>query len=150
MNKNNLVLQLQQEVKGLTSYLVNDDYRNAADDASRETGWSFPVEDGFQTLWIKQRAKRHLFFYLLSESAIKFKVEQINLQHKFDHFKILVEDMDQKFEDIQESRPEKFAGVDVHKLFGTKIDAGFSSDFVGRDTTYSDDNKVVFTPTEND
>lgn len=129
--------------------MVNQDYDNACNDASRETGWTFPVEGDFKIYWFKQRAKRHLFFYLLSESAVKFKVEQINLQHKFDHFKILIKDLDTKFENIQESRPEMFAGVDAFKLFGTKIDAGFSSDGVGRDTTYSDQNEVVFTPTEN-
>ena len=150
MNENQLKVLLKQEVKSLSSKLVAQDYTNAVDDAGRETGWSFPVDDDFEAYWMKQRAKRHLFFYLLSESAVKFKVEQINLQHKFDHFKILIKDMDQKFEAIQESRPEKFAGVDAFKMFGTKIDAGFSADHVGRDTTYSDDNEVVFTPTEDD
>ena len=146
MNKTTLKVQLTQEVKGLSSKLVDQDYENACNDASRETGWSFPIATDFKEYWIKQRAKRHLFFYLLSESAVKFKVEQINLQHKFDHFKILIKDMDQKFEAIQESRPEMFAGVDAFKLFGTKIDTGFSADSVGRDTTYSDDNEVVFPP----
>ena len=77
LTKNQMMTLLEKEVKGLTSYLDSDDYSNACDDASRETGFTFPVADGFQTLWMKSRAKRHIFFYLLTESAHKFKYEQI-------------------------------------------------------------------------
>lgn len=150
MDRNRLKVLLQQELKDLSDKLEPVDFNNACNDASMETGWDFPMGTTFKQYWVKQRAKRHLFFYLMSESSSKFKVEQINLQHKFDHYKILVQEMDKKFEEIQESRPDQFADVDAFKLFGTKIDAGFSTDHVGRDTTYSDDNEVIFTPTEND
>ena len=150
MDRNKLRVLLQQELKSLTSKLESVDYTNASNDAALETGWDFPIATSFKQYWIKERAKRHLFFYLLSESAAKFKVEGISLQHKFDHFEILIKEMDKKFEEIQESRPDVFAGVDAFKLFGTKVDAGFSTDGVGRDTTYNSRNEVVFSPTEND
>ncbi|RLI01786.1 hypothetical protein DRO30_03600, partial [Candidatus Bathyarchaeota archaeon] len=82
MTKSELITLLEEEIKGLSSYLISSDYSNACDDASKETGWSFPVSGDFKIFWIKQRAKRHLFFYLLTESAHKFKFEQINLQHR--------------------------------------------------------------------
>ena len=150
MTLNELRVQLTQELKSLSSKLVEQDYINACNQASVETGWDFPTGTSFKTHWMKERAKRHLFFYLLSESAAKFKVNGINLQHKFEHFKYLIKIMDEDFIAIQEDRPDVFSGVDSFKMFGTKIDAGFSSDSVGRDTTYSDYNEVVFTPTEND
>jgi len=141
-----LKVKLAQEVKGLSTKLVEQDYLNACNQASSETGWSFPTDTTFKDHWMKERAKRHIFFYLLSESAAKFKVDNINLQHKFEHFKILVATMDKEFID----RPDIFSGVDAFKMFGTKIDAGFSNDGLGRDTTYINENEVVFTPTEND
>ncbi|MDY6863880.1 MAG: hypothetical protein SV062_12945 [Thermodesulfobacteriota bacterium] len=147
MTKEELITLLEQEVKGLTSYLVSDDYNNACDDSSRETGWGFPVSGDFKIFWIKQRAKRHLFFYLFTESAHKFKFEQINLQHRFDHYKEIIKDMDISFVEIQESRPEEFAQVSSYKMFGHKIDAGFQYESqTGRDYTYDEDNEIIVTP----
>ena len=34
--------------------------------------------------------------------------------------------------------------------FSSKIDAGFQYDELGRDTTYSDENKVIIAPNETD
>jgi len=150
MTKNELVILLEREVKGLSSYLDPLDYRNAADDAARETGWAFTVSGVFKEYWIKERAKRHIFFYLLSESAHKFKVEQINLQHRFDHYSKIIAYMDKQFQEIIEERPDQFAEADPFKMFGTKIDAGFAYDSAGRDITYDESNQVDFSPKEND
>lgn len=139
--------KLEEEVKGLSTYLEGDDYTNACNDASRETGWSFPVTTNFKIQWMKDRAKRHLFFYLFSESAHKFKYEQINLQHRFEHYKIIIEKMDTDFKEALDANPQEFAGAEDYEMFGTKADAGFQYDPVtGKDTTYDDDNKIVFTP----
>lgn len=150
MIKDEFIILVKQEVKGLYSYLVDNDYENAADDASRETGWSFPVSGNFKEYWIKQRMKRHLFFYLYTESAHKFKYKQINLQHRFDHYHTMLfgkDGMDTKFVEAMEERPDLFAGVSISHLFGTKVDAGFQyQPQTGRDTTYRDDNVVVFGP----
>lgn len=152
LTQTNLVARLKQEVKGLTSYLVDDDYNNATTDAINEFGMTFPVSGQETEYWVKRRAKRHLFFYLLSEGAHKFKFEQINLQHRFEHYRDLVKYEDEAFEKFKEENPDLFAGVDTYKMFTTKVDAGFSYDEFGRDTTYDDidDNEVNFTPKESE
>ncbi len=151
MTKAEMRLQVEQEVKGLSSYLDPVDFTNACEDAERETGFSFPTSTNFQTHWNKTRAKRHIFFYLLTESAHKFKYEQINLQHRFEHYRTIVNDMDKKFETAKDDFYLEFSGASSVNIFGTKIDAGFQYDpLTGRDTTYNDDNSTVLSPTEND
>lgn len=139
--------KLEEEVKGLSAYLEGDDYTNACNDAARETDWPFPVITNFKILWMKNRAKRHLFFYLYSESAYKFKYEQINLNQRFDHLDKVLKRMDEDFVAAMEANPEEFAGVDSFELFGTSASAGFQYDpITGKDITYNEANKVVFTP----
>ncbi len=146
-----MITLITAEVKGLSSYLADADYTNATNDASRETGWSFPVTGDFKIYWMKQRAKRHLYEYLLTESAHKFKYEQINLQHRFLHYSKLIEQMDKAFIDIQEARPDQFADVAAYKLFSTKIDAGFAYvNQTGQDITYRNDQLVEFGPKKNE
>ena len=160
-SKADLTVLLEEEVKGLTSYLDSDDYSNALDDASRETGWDFPVSEGFRALWMKVRAKRYLFFYLLTESAHKFKIKQISLNHRFEHYYDIiygkkgdgVTGLDADWEKAKEEYPAEFipVGTDPSELFGTKVDAGFQyQPQTGIDTTYTDDNKVCFSPSEED
>jgi len=147
MTQTEMEEKLEEEVKGLSTYLEGDDYTNACNDASMETGWSFPVSTDFKILWMKQRAKRALFFYLMSESAYKFKYEQINLQHRFAQLKLSIEMMDKSFAEALEANPQEFANVEAYELFGTSARAGYQYDpITGKDTTYSDDNKTVFTP----
>jgi len=147
LDRDSLIAKLKLEVKSLTSYLEDDDYGNAVDDSARETGWALPLTDAFKEYWYKNRSKRHLFFYLLSESAHKFKVKQINLQHRFDHYNILVKEMDEKFVEVQENYPELFTSADYESLFGNKIDAGFAYEpQTGRDITYETDQKVIISP----
>lgn len=151
MNRDSLIDSLKEEVKGLSSHLAEDDYTNACLDATRETGWAFPVSGEFQEFWQKERAKRHLFFYLATESAHKFKYKQINLQHRFDNYFRIIKLMDNRFEEIQSERPDMFANVDTYKLFGTKVDAGFQYEpQTGRDFTYSETNIVLHKPDEAD
>ncbi len=149
MTKAEFIALAKEEVKGLTSYLVDNDYDNAADDAVRETGWVYPVSGNFKEYWTKQRIKRHLFFYLYTESAHKFKYKQINLNHRFEHYHKMLfgkGGMDEKFAEAIEERPDLFAGVSVSHLFGTKVDAGFQYSPTGRDTTYRKNNIVNFGP----
>ena len=147
LTRTTLIALLEVEVKGLSSYLDADDYGNAVDDAARETGWALPLSDAFKEYWYKTRSKRHLFYYLLSESAHKFKVKQINLQHRFDHYSLLVKDMDEKFAKVQEDYPELFTSADYECMFGSKIDAGFAYEpLTGRDITYDTDQKVIISP----
>jgi hypothetical protein len=151
MTEEEFVDKLVEEVKGLDNYLERDDYTNALSDASGETGWAIPEDNATKILWIKKRAKRHLFFYLFTESAHKFKFKQINLQQRFEHYREIVKDMDEEFLSFQESRPDLFGGVDPFHMFGTKVDAGFAYEGqTGEDITYSEVNEVDFTPNEND
>jgi len=151
MEQTEMELLVEGEVKGLSSYLDRVDFINACNDAAMETGFSFPTSTDFQTYWNKLRAKRHIFFYLLSESAHKFKYEQINLQHRFEHYRSLIKDMDVQYEAAKEEFYLEFSGASSVNIFGTKIDAGFQYDpLTGRDTTYKSDNVPVLTPTEDD
>ena len=149
MDKTEFVHTMKQEVRGLDTYLEGVDYENALTDAARETGWAFPVTTDFRIHWLKMRAKRHLFFYLASESAYKFKVKQFSLDQRFKHYNILVKDMDKQYTDIQDMHPEEFTGADPSALFGHKIDAGFAYDEFGKDITYDGDQQVIISP-END
>lgn len=143
---------LQEEVKGLSSYLVDEDYTNAIRDAEIETGFSLPLEDDiYDFLWLKKRAKRHLFFFLYSESAHKFKVDQINLQHRFEHYDKMIAVMDKEWKEELEANPHKYANVNPCHLFGSKVDAGFAyENETGRDITYDEDNDVNVYPSDTD
>ena len=138
---------IKQEVKSLATYLESEDYENALSDAKRETGWS-TFTTNFKEHWIKMRAKRHLFFYLASETARKFKVKQFSLDQRFKHYMLLIKRMDEEFKEAQEEHPEEFTSADPSALFGSKIDAGFAYDEFGRDITYDSDQNVIITPSD--
>lgn len=146
MTKDEFVTLITSEVMGLSSYIDSTDVGNALDDASRETGWAFPVSSNFRIYWIKYRAKRHLFFYLMTESAHKFKIRTIDAGIRFDHYRSAILMMDREFASIQEEQPQEFADVDTYKVFGTKIDAGYSYDPVGKETTYDSEQLVITEP----
>lgn len=151
MTQDELAQQLTLEVKNLDTYLEADDYTNAIDDAEAETGWTLPQTDGLKLLWLKKRAKRHIFFYLMTESAHKFKYKQINLQQRFEHYKETIKVMDEEFLAFQEDRPDLFGDVSPFHAFGTKIDAGFAYEGqTGKDITYDSVAEVDFSPKEND
>ena len=141
---------LQQEIKGLKNKVDSHDINNCILDAARETGWTLPLTTGFREFWFKERAKRHLFFYLWTESAHKFKFESINLQHRFAQYEKLIKKMDVQYAEALEAYPHEFAGAPARELFGTKIEAGFQYDVTGADTTYSDKNRTILRPDDND
>lgn len=150
MTKTELTILLQQEMKGLTVSLNGDDYDNAVASAERDTTWSLPQTTNFKVKWLIERSKRHLFFYLLSESASKFRFKNIHLQHRFEHYSKLIDRMDKDFEKAMEDDAFEFAGVSSFEIGGHKIDAGFASQGqTGRDFTYDEENVVIITPNEN-
>lgn len=151
MTEEELIDKITEEVKNLDTYLERDDYVNSLGDAQAETGWTLPQDDTLKLLWLKKRAKRHIFFYLYTESAHKFKYKQINLQQRFEHYAEILKVMDEEFVAFQEDRPDLFGDVSPFHAFGTKIDAGFAYEGqTGKDITYSKVNEVDFTPKEND
>nr|BDD45811.1 hypothetical protein 10 [bacterium] len=160
MTKSELITKLKREFgvgsstasNALAAKFDEDNYSDAVDDAERDTGWSMPVTTGFKIKWMKERAKRALFFYMISGQAHKFDYEQIGLSDRFKHYKSLIESMDTEFEKAKEDDAFEFAGVSALHMFGTKIDAGFQyEDQTGIDTTYdSDTNEVIIHPTDSD
>jgi hypothetical protein len=151
MTKDEMITLVQQELKNLSNKLEADDFTNACDDAARDTGWGFPVTGDVKIFWQKQRVKRHLFFMLLTESLPQFKVNQINLQHRFEHYSKIIEKMDEDFKVAKSENIAEFAGVSEAHLFGTQISAGFKYESqTGKDLTYSKSNEVIITPNEND
>jgi len=147
MTRTEMITQLQAEVKGLTSSLADADYGNAIDAAERDTGWDLPQTGEFKLKWLLERSKRHLFFFLMSESAAKFRFKSIYLNHRFEHYMRIIDVMDKNFEKAQEENAFEFAGVSAYELAGSKIDAGFKTEpQTGRDMTYSDYNETIITP----
>jgi len=146
MTKDELIVIVQRELKGLADEFDSDNFSDAADEASRDTGWSFPVSTAFRVLWMKKRTKRHLYEMKRDDTAEDFHAKNYYMNQKFEHYRLMIQDADTEFVNIQESRPEEFADVDAYKIFGTKIDAGFAYDCVGNDKTYRDDQLISFDP----
>ena len=149
MTYNELLALLPTEIKGLSNYLVSVDYENAVNDAIRETGWALPVvgynaqQSALVELWLKSRAKRHLFFYLMSESAHKFKYDVIFLNQRFDHYSTIIKQMDDNWNQFINDYPELFI-TNASDWFGTKVDAGFAYEETGEDITYNPSVVTIF------
>lgn len=149
MTQRELEMLVQNDVKGLDTYLDQDDYTRAVDAAVRETGYATTSTNATKIHWLVERSKYALFGMLLSESAHKFKVKQYSLHHRFEHYLALRKYMDEQYTAYLADMPVD-PDSPVH-IGGMKIDAGFSYDGdTGIDTTYSDENLVMFTPGEND
>jgi len=142
MTQDDLLDLLPVELKGLSKYLVTVDYENAVNDALRETGWTFPMSSTTMEYWVKTRSKRHIFFYLMSESAHKFKYDVISLDQRFLHYKAIIEQMDKEWANFTLDNPELFID-NAEDWFCTKIDAGFAYDEVGTDLSYDPNVSVI-------
>jgi hypothetical protein len=147
MTKDELVILVRQEMKGLSTQFEEEDYINAVEDALRDTGWTLPETNATKLKWIKDRTKRHLFFMMVTVSAHKFKFKQYNLQNRFEHYFKLIEKMDEAWSIFQ---TEELLTLEGAGGFGTKIAAGFSYDEFGRDTTYGSENVVTINPSDSD
>lgn len=148
MTKIEAINIITREIKALSSNFVSNDYVDAINTASRETGFSFPTSTSFQIKWLIERAKRALFFSLLSENVESFKFKQINLQDKFKNLKQIVDSMDLAFE--KAIAEFEFANVSVTQAFGHKVDAGFAYDAFGKEVTYDKDQLVTINPSSSD
>jgi len=144
------IITLKQEFKSLASKLNAQDFKNAVDTTERETGWSLPVDNNDKENWFVRRAKRHLFYYLMTEAAHKFKFEGINLQQRFEHYRVIIRDEDRAWNDFFEANAHLLAGVAARELFGTVVHAGFQYDLIGQDSTYTNDNDVEINPNDDD
>ena len=149
MTQSELIVFLQRRMRQQVNDLVADDYTDAIDEAEQELGWTLPQTDGFKLRWLKSRSVRHLLYFLQTGSARKFRFEGAHLHHRFKHYSDMLETIDKEFAKAYEEDSHLFEGVDAYRLFGTKVDAGFSSNKAGEDTTYDTSNQVIFEPTEN-
>jgi len=151
MTREDLINTVEKEIKSLASNFDVEDYEEATADAERDTGFSLPTTEAFKIKWLKDRTKRHLFFSLYTESAHKFKVKQISLNQRFDHYGKLIKVMDEAFEKAQNEEMFQFAGVDAVQAFGHQIGAGFAYDRnTGEDITYQKSNLVPIKPSDTD
>jgi hypothetical protein len=143
---------LKIQLSSLSTLITEDGYEFVCDQAIQELGWPFPLTVPARIFWTMKRATRHATYILLIASANKFKYKLVNLQHRFEHFKALIEMMDQEFADALNTDPTLFIDINLdpnaYKIFGTKIDAGFAYDFAGNDITYNMDRYINFTPSE--
>jgi hypothetical protein len=146
MTESELIVILGREISDLDTQFDSDDYADCVDNAERDTGFSFPTSDAFQIKWLKERAKRHLIFQLLTKNADKFRVKQIHLQNRFEHYIKMIEMMDEAFDKAQIEHIYEFAQVDSSHAFGHKVDSGFAYDNLGRDITYDEDQLVIVSP----
>jgi hypothetical protein len=137
------------QLSSLSTLITADGYALVCDQVTLELGWSYPVTSPTKVLWMIKRGTRYAIELLRLAAASKFKFKQVNLQHRFDHYQKLIEDMDKEFETAMAADIGLFAGVDSFKMFGTKIDAGFAYTSAGEDITYDWDQYVRFEPSEN-
>lgn len=147
MTEEELTTRVTQELKGLATNFVAQDYVNAIDSAGEETGFTLPNTNTEQITWLVRRTKRHLIYSLWVQNATKFKVKQLSLNQKFDHLGRLIEQMDKEYETAKDDIGFGDAAV-AWAYFGHKIDAGFQyNEVTGEDTTYTDLNEVDISPT---
>ena len=152
MTKAELINLLTNEISGLATDVGVEGYENAVAAAERETGYALPQTTDFRIELLRKRSIRHLLFSLCLGASRKFRAEGFHLDQRYKHYREIVQDLDKEYEKFQEDHPEEFMLTSVSdeavKLFGSQIDPGFSSDGLGRDTTYTDDNEVIVHPNE--
>jgi hypothetical protein len=146
---------IEIQLSSLSTLITADGYELVCDQTMQELGWSYPLTTSAKLFWAMKRGTRHAMYILLIASANKFKYKLVNLQHRFEHFQKLIADMDKEFATAMASEPSLFCTVgsadpNAFRMFGTKIDAGFSYDSIGNDTTYNTDKYVNFAPLEDD
>jgi hypothetical protein len=147
MTSGELITRVTSELKSLSTSFIEIDFTNSLSSAIEETGYSMPTSDNTKIFWLSQRMKRHLLSSLMIENVTKFQVKQIHLEHKYKNIADLVSSMDKAWAEVQKDQTLLFLD-DPYRIFGTKVDAGFQYDSIGRETTYTEDNSIIFTPDE--
>lgn len=145
-----LIDAIKIQLSTLSTLITEDGYSLICDQTLQELGWSYPMTTPTKVLWAIKRGTRYAIYLLLLVSASKFKYKQVNLQHRFEHYYKLIETMDEEFATAMATDIGTFAGVEAFRMFGTKIDAGFTYGFDGKDETYDYDKFVNFAPMEAD
>jgi len=146
MTEAELIARLERDFADQSGEVVAANYTDSIADAERETGWVLPQTSDFKVTWLINRSSRHLLYKLAIAAARKFRAEGYHLDQRFAQYFKMLNGMDDDFVEAVDNNPAEFAGVDAYKMFGHRIDAGFSYDPYGQDTTYTDDNVVIVHP----
>lgn len=143
MDATELTTKVTVGIGGLSTLFTADEYTSANDKAIMELGWSFPLTDTKKQYWAIERMKRHLIEILLLTTADQFRYKDLHRQQKFEHYEKVLKRLDDAFTTAQEEDPALFASVDSSLMFGTYASAGFVTDRLGRDRTYTEDDTVI-------
>lgn len=134
------LVEIIENLMGASYDKVSDEGKSLACElAQSELTWSLPQTDSFKLYWIVQRARRHLVYVLLVESAHKFRFKEIHLHNRFKHYHQLITMMDKEFLQAIEDRPLDFdhlASTNVEGAFGLYVSGGFHYNYAGEDLTY--------------
>lgn len=124
MDTVDLTLLLQIKLRGVAASFELHVLDAAVKLATLECGWELPAATSFRAHWLLERAYRHCIAMMCSDTASKFKFKQINLQHRFDHWFKMLQELDKQFAAIQAARPEEFpvdsalSDAEIIALFG--------------------------------
>ena len=134
------LVEIVENLMGASYDKVSDEGKVLACDlAQTELEWSLPQTDSFRLYWIVQRARRHLVYILLCETAHKFRFKEIHLHNRFKQYHQLVELMDDEFQKAIDARPLDFdhlASNTTDGAFGLYVTSGFNYNYAGEDLTY--------------
>ena len=138
LDTENELVQFVKDMMGASYEKVSDDgFKHAVTQAQAELQWSVPLSNSFQEYWMVERTKRFVTYILLFESAHKFQYKKISLQHRFKHYKDLLEIMDTEFLRAIEDNPENF-DTSTGTVLCFYLTNGFQYDSDGTDLTYSE------------
>lgn len=150
MTESELIAQVKLTFGDISSDISEDQYAAAVDAAERDVGETLPVTGASQIKWLTSRTERHVCNTFCLSNALKFRYKSAFLNQKFEHFKTLVDMYDK---DWETNGVDDLAttGADDFELLGSQIDPGFQYDkTTGEDTTYTNLNKVIISPSDTD
>lgn len=114
---------------GLSSDLLTPEgLEFSALQAVNELGYKFPISDPTKKIWALKRGKRHALDILRIQSAHRFRYKQLALNHRFNHYHALIQEMDKEFEDMLDD-------LALSSSLTMYIESGFVYDSFGNDIT---------------
>ena len=130
------LIDIVKKLMGSSYNVVSTDgFEQAVQQALDELKWTLPCTDSQKGYWITERARRHVIYVLLVESAHKFRFKEIHLHNRFAHYFQLIKMMDDQFTKAIDSNLILF-DCDTYEHFGSYLTNGFVYDFYGQDHTY--------------
>ena len=123
------LVSIIQKLMGASYNTVSDEgFEQACRQALAELEWSLPCTDSKKGYWITERARRHVIYVLLVESAHKFRFKEIHLHNRFKHYHALIQMMDDQIANAIEDNPELF-DIGTYSDIFFYITNGFEYDY---------------------